>query len=81
VIGTEGTLHLDGRTPLTLFPLDGDRERVDLPSDVGSPLDEFLAAVRGERAPSVSAEDGRAAVAVVEAAYRSAASGQRETVE
>jgi predicted dehydrogenase len=81
VVGTEGTLHLDGRTPLTLFPLYGDRERVALPSDVGSPLDEFLAAVRGERVPSVSAVDGRAAVAVVEAAYRSAASGHRETVE
>ena len=31
--------------------------------------------MRGERAPSVTAADGRAAVAVVEAAYRSAAEG------
>jgi len=81
VIGTEGTLHLDSRTPLTLFSQDGERARVDLPDAPGSPLDEFLAAVRGERAPSVSAADGRAAVAVVEAAYRSATSGCRETVE
>ena len=81
VIGTEGTLHLDGRTPLTLFALDGERERVDVPTSVGSPLDEFLAAVHGEREPSVTAADGRAAIAVVEAAYRSAASGRREVVQ
>ena len=80
VIGTEGTLHLDGRTPLTCFTLDGGRERVELPSDAGSPLDEFLAAIRGERPPSITAADGRAAVAVVEAAYRSAADGSRVDV-
>ena len=72
VIGTDGTLHLDSRTALTLYPLDGERERVALPDRTGSPLDEFLAAVRGEREPTVTARDGRAAVAVVEAAYRSA---------
>ena len=80
VVGTAGTLHLDGRTPLTRFTLDGERERVELPATSGSPLDEFLAAVRGERAPSVTAADGRAAVAVVEAAYRSAADGSRVAV-
>ena len=36
---------------------------------------ELLVAIRGDRAPSVTAADGRAAVAVVDAAYRSAASG------
>jgi len=75
VVGTDGTLHLDTRTPLTRFALRGERERVDLPADTGSPLEEFLAAVRGERQASVTAYDGRAAVAVVEAAYRSAAAG------
>ena len=52
--------------------LDGERERVELPETTSSPLGELLAAMRGERAPSVTAADGRAAVAVVEAAYRSA---------
>lgn len=80
LIGTDGTVHLDGRTPLTVFPVDGERERVELPAGSGSPLDEFLAAVRGERDPSVTAADGRAAIAVVEAAYRSAANGRREAV-
>ena len=72
IVGTHGTLHLDGRTALTHTALDGERERVPLPESTSSPLDEFLSAVRGERAPTVTARDGRAAVAVVEAAYRSA---------
>lgn len=75
VVGTDGTLHLDTRTPLTRLSLDGERTRVELPETTGSPLDEFLAAVRGEREPTVTAADGRAAVAVVEAAYASAESG------
>jgi predicted dehydrogenase len=73
VVGTDATLHLDRRTPLTLLGLDGARERLELPDTTGSPLDELIAAIRGERAPSVTAADGRAAVAVVEAAYNSAA--------
>lgn len=80
IIGTEGTLHLDSRTALTRLTMDGERQRVELPPETGSPLDEFLAAVRGERAPSVTAHDGRATVAVVEAAYRSASTGRREPV-
>jgi len=75
VVGTEGTLHLDTRAALTLYPIDGERERVALPHATSSPLDEFLAAVRGERAPTVTAADGRAAVAVVQAAYTSARDG------
>ena len=80
VVGTQGTLHLDTRTPLTFLPLEGERERVRLPEATGSPLHELLAAVRGERPPTVTANDGRAAVAVVEAAYRSAADGRMVAV-
>jgi predicted dehydrogenase len=76
VIGTKGTLHLDSRTPLTLFPLDGERERIALPESAGSPLDELLVAMRGERKPRLSAADGRAAVAIIEAAYKSANEGR-----
>jgi predicted dehydrogenase len=72
VIGTSGTLHLDTRTPLTLLPVDGERERLALAEADGSPLDELLVAISGERAPTLTARDGRAAVAAVEAAYRSA---------
>jgi predicted dehydrogenase len=73
VIGTDATLHLDSHTPLTRLGSDGARERIELPDATGSPLDELIAAIRGERAPSVTGADGRAAVAVVEAAYNSAA--------
>ena len=76
VVGTEGTLHLDSRTPLTLVAASGERSRVELPDQTSSPLEELLAAVSGERAPAVTAADGRAAIAVVEAAYRSAATGE-----
>jgi UDP-N-acetylglucosamine 3-dehydrogenase len=75
VIGSEGTLHLDNRTPLTFIDGGGDRERVALPETTSSPLAELLAAIAGERCPSVTAADGRAAVAVVQAAYHSAAHG------
>jgi predicted dehydrogenase len=37
---------------------------------------EFVDAVIGNREPSVTGRDGRAAVAVAEAAYRSAAEGR-----
>jgi predicted dehydrogenase len=73
IVGTVGTLHLDARTPLTLTTLDGERERIAVPETTGSPLNELLAAMRGDRTPTLSATDGRAAVAVVDAAYRSAA--------
>ncbi len=43
------------------------------PSQVSSPLAELLAAIAGQRAPAITAADGRAAVAIVQAAYRSAA--------
>jgi len=76
IVGAEGTLHLDARTPLTLLTASGDRSRIELPDQTSSPLEELLAAVRGERASTVTAADGRAAVAVVEAACRSAATGE-----
>lgn len=79
VIGTAGTLHLDTRTPLTLIDGQGQRERVTPPDATSSPLAELLAAIRGERAPSITAADGRAAVAIVQAAYRSAASDSTMT--
>jgi UDP-N-acetylglucosamine 3-dehydrogenase len=75
VVGTDGTLHLDTRTPLTLFSVAGERERIALPDAIASPYTELIAAMHGEHPPSVTAADGRAAVAVVEAAYRSAADG------
>src|SRR5262249_30377118 len=75
VIGTDATLHIDTRTPLTLLASNREPERLPLTDARTGPLDEFLAAIRGEREPSVTAADGRAAVAVVQAAYRAAGTG------
>ena len=79
VIGIEGTLHLDSRTPLTFVDAHGGRERINPPETTSSPLAELLATIAGERPPSITAADGRAAVAVVQAAYRSAANGSAMT--
>lgn len=63
------------------------RERTRTPLDLGpetptvlETLRAFVAAVRRGDPPPIGWEDGRAAVAVAEACYRSAASGRIETV-
>jgi predicted dehydrogenase len=81
--GTAGSLFADENQPRI-------RRRV-LPPEGGSPasgadslisplVNEFVASVRGEGAPLRSVHDGRAIVAVIEAAYRSVASGEVEAV-
>jgi len=79
VLGSAGTLHLDNRTPLTFLEPRGGPVRVALPDTTSSPLAELLAGIAGERAPSLSGADGRAAVAVVQSAYRSAAHASART--
>lgn len=80
--GTLGTLHLDERTPPTLLAAGGgDATRLSLPDHSPSVFDVFVEAVATGKDPAVTAADGRAAVALVVAAYRSAASGQAELVE
>jgi UDP-N-acetylglucosamine 3-dehydrogenase len=80
--GTAATIHLDGRTPPTLFPSGGgDPVRLALPEANPGVFDAFVDAIDGATAPVPSAADGRAAVALVTAAYRSAASGRLEPVD
>ena len=68
--GTEGTIELDATTPPRWVGPDGAVERLEIPA---SPSVEavFVAAVARDELPSVNAADGRAAVAVVAAAYES----------
>jgi UDP-N-acetylglucosamine 3-dehydrogenase len=77
VFGTEGSLHADARAPLKLRPANGKSEELELPTDVSSPFADFISAVRGEAAvqPATGA-DGRAALAIVCAAYESAGTGK-----
>ena len=78
VFGTEGTLHVDGRTPATLLPADGgEAVRLDVaepPTD--DPYRAFVRAVETGTDPPVTAADGRAALAVICAAYDAAATGK-----
>lgn len=78
--GTKGTLHLDGRTPPTLVTPGAGASPLSMPDAAPSVFDSFVQAIEQASPPGVTVEDGRAAVAVVEAAYRSAASGRIETV-
>lgn len=75
LLGTEGTLHLDSRTPLTLFRADGSApEVVRLPDVVSNPFEQLMHAVAGEPT-TLAAADGRASLAVVTAAYGAADGG------
>jgi len=78
VIGTEGTLHLDTRTPLTLLSRDGSTSRVALPHTVSNPFEQLVRAVAGEPV-ELTAADGRASLAIVLAAY--AAAAEQRTLE
>lgn len=82
VFGTEGTLSFDARSPLTFAPETGDREKLELPKVSASPYSDFVRAVGGSsvEGPAASGEDGRAALAIVEAAYAAAKSGKTVAV-
>ena len=75
VFGTDGTVHVDGRTPPTLS-VGGEREKLAVPDDADDPYRAFVRAIESGTPPPVTAADGRAAVAIVAAAYESAASGK-----
>jgi predicted dehydrogenase len=82
VFGTEGTLHVDGRTPATLFPGDGgDAVRLDVADPApDDPYRAFVRAIETGATPPVTAADGRAALAVIRAAYEAAATGKAVAV-
>jgi UDP-N-acetylglucosamine 3-dehydrogenase len=76
VFGTEATLHLDRRTPLSLHRPGGKPEPVEPHQPPGDLFTGFVAACASGSAPPVTAADGRAALAIVDAAYRSDATGR-----
>lgn len=82
VFGTAGTIHVDSSAPLTLRPAGGDPpEPLPLPRGTSGPCGEFVRAVATGGLPSISGEDGRAALAIVQAAYQAAASGRVVAVD
>lgn len=96
VVGDRGSLVADfGRSLVTAFGQqheqrggqwvaeEGDREEIKAVGDepLRRELEEFLGAVAGRRRPSVNAEDGLAALCVVEAAQLSSRLGRRVSLE
>jgi predicted dehydrogenase len=79
VHGTDATLGIE-RGAAVVRPASGGNVVVDPPALVPDVLGDFVAACRGEREPAVRDIDGRQALAIIEAAYRSVASGATVTV-
>lgn len=81
VFGEKGTLHFDAKTPLTLRRPTGEKTEVELQSVPGDPYSDFVNAVLNQpvEGPIASGSEGRAALAIVCAAYQSADTG--ETVD
>jgi predicted dehydrogenase len=78
VFGTEGTLHVDARTPLSVRAKTGEKREVELPTVDSNPYVDFVHSVQGVAGdiPAATAEDGRAGLAVVCAAYEAARKGR-----
>ncbi len=78
IFGSEGTLHFDAKSPLTMRHADGSKEEIRLPEVEASPWSDFVAAIGGGsiEGPAASGREGRDALAVVCAAYASASSGK-----
>jgi predicted dehydrogenase len=81
VHGTEGTLTVERGAAVVRPAGGGDKVVVEPPSPAPDLLRNFVEVCRGEAAPIVGPSDGRQALAIIEAAYRSAASGRAEPVE
>jgi predicted dehydrogenase len=81
VHGTDGTLTVERGAAVVRPAEGGDKVVVEPPSPAPDLLRNFVGVCRSEGAPIVTATDGRDALAIIEAAYRSAASGLVEAVD
>jgi UDP-N-acetylglucosamine 3-dehydrogenase len=82
ILGQGGILHFDARTPLSFRAASGEKEEIELPRIAGNPYTDFISAIEGRplAVRAATGADGRAALAIVEAAYESATSGTRVEV-
>lgn len=76
VHGSAGTLTIERGQAVVRSAGGGDKVVVEPPSPMPDLLANFVAVCRGEAAAVVGPRDGRQALAVIEAAYRSAAEGR-----
>jgi predicted dehydrogenase len=79
-LGSEGVLRVDTWQRLRVARAGGEFEDVAVPTDRPNGFDaeilEFIAAVRERRPPSITGQDGRAALALIQAIYRAAQTAQ-----
>jgi D-xylose 1-dehydrogenase (NADP+, D-xylono-1,5-lactone-forming) len=84
LVGSDGTMEVhdpwmggEGEEPAILIHRDGDTERIDTDrvDAYKLQLDDFAAAISGERAPLLGRDDATAQAAAIEALYASADSG------
>lgn len=80
IFGSKGTLHFDSATPLVLRLVSGELRELAMPGHVNDPCTAFVHSVESNSVPPVSGEDGRAALAIIVAAYESAAERRTVTV-
>jgi predicted dehydrogenase len=81
IYGSDGTLSL-GFGGLTFRSASGTKESIEGTPVTATPCSDFVRVVRGEapEGPAASGDEGRAALAIVAAAYESARTGKRQMV-
>jgi UDP-N-acetylglucosamine 3-dehydrogenase len=72
IFGSKGTIHLDSTTPPTFRSGSGEVRELTMSQEPDDPYRAFVSAIESGSEPPVTGEDGRAALAIVLAAYRSA---------
>jgi UDP-N-acetylglucosamine 3-dehydrogenase len=72
IFGSKGTIHLDSATPPVFRSGSGEVRELTMSAEPNDPYRAFVSAIESDSEPPVTGEDGRAALAIVLAAYRSA---------
>lgn len=81
IFGSKGTIHLDSTTPPVFRAGSGETRELTMIGEPDDPYRAFVRAIETGTEPPVTGEDGRAALAIVLAAYRAAKEKTMVTVE
>lgn len=81
IFGSKGTIHLDSTTPPVFRAGSGETRELTMIGEPDDPYRAFVRAIETGTKPPITGEDGRAALAIVLAAYRAAKEKTMVTVE
>lgn len=81
ILGSNGTIHLDSATPPVFRSATGEAHELEMKGEPDNPYRAFVSAVESGSEAPVTGEDGRAALAIVLAAYRAAEERRMVAVE